>query len=354
MLSKKTKDDAAVYKLFDEHHQLLEKARIEFMDAYKKKQEFQMSINDFEMTCTLGEGSFGCVVLSKHKPTSKYYAVKVMNKSRIMKDKQLEHTYNEKNVLLAVNFPFLIRMDFCFKDNCNIFFALPFVAGGDMFSLLRRAKTLKEKEAKFYAAQVVMGVEYLHYMDLLYRDLKPENIVVETNGYIKLTDYGFCKMVKLRTYTLCGTPEYLAPEIILSKGYGKSIDWWSVGVFIYEMIAGFTPFYADDPMRIYEKISTGKYKFTVEFSSQARDLIKNILQLDLSKRYGVLKNGVLDIKGHEWFKSTEWGMILAQKAVAPFIPKVGSPGDASNFDKYHKLRIQDSIHEKFPNEFADF
>jgi len=211
-----------------------------------------------------------------------------------------------------------------------------------------------ESLAKFYAAQVALALEYLHHCSLIYRDLKPENIMIQDSGYIRVTDFGFCKMIDSRTWTLCGTPEYIAPEVILSKGYGKAVDWWSFGVLIYEMNAGYPPFYAHDPMKIYEKIVTGKYKFAHHFGEELRDILKNILQVDLTMRYGNLKDGSLDIKGHRWFKSIDWTEIYHQKVQPSFIPHVIGQSDTTNFDHYEEVPLDIASVDYYDKEFANF
>lgn len=176
--------------------------------------------------------------------------------------------------------------------------------------------------------------EYLHSKNVIYRDLKPENLLIDRIGYLKLTDFGFAKIIEGRTYTLCGTPEYLAPEILLNKGHGKPVDWWTFGVLLYEMIAGIDPFNDEDPMLIYHRILKGKVKFPSTFNPNAKSLVKHLLEQDLSKRYGNLQKGIADIKGHRLFKGIDWSLILHNKIRAPYIPKVSNKGDINNFKVY--------------------
>ncbi|XP_046339335.1 cAMP-dependent protein kinase catalytic subunit alpha isoform X3 [Haliotis rufescens] len=334
--------------------QFLAEAKEQFTAKWEKPAVANACLDDFDRIKTLGTGSFGRVMLVQHKATRNYLAMKILDKQKVVKLKQVEHTLNEKKILNAIDFPFLVKLEYSFKDNTNLYMVLEFVSGGEMFSHLRRIGRFSEPHSRFYAAQIVLVLEYLHHLDIMYRDLKPENLLVDSSGYLQVTDFGFAKRVKGRTWTLCGTPEYLAPEIILSKGYNKAVDWWALGVLIYEMAAGYPPFFADQPIQIYEKIVSGKVRFPSHFSGDLKDLLRNLLQVDLTKRFGNLKNGVNDIKTHKWFNTTDWIAVYQKKVEAPFVPKQKGPGDSSNFDEYDEEPLRISSTEKCAKEFADF
>lgn len=334
--------------------QFLQDAKEDFLKKWESPEKCAIGLDAFTRLKTLGTGSFGRVMLVRQIDGEKYYAMKILDKSKVVKLKQVEHTLNEKRILNAVQFPFLVNLEYAFKDNTYLYMVLEYVPGGEMFSHLRRIGRFSEPHGRFYAAQIVLAFEYLHHLDLIYRDLKPENLLIDQQGYIKITDFGFAKRVKGRTWTLCGTPEYLAPEIILSKGYNKAVDWWALGVLIYEMVAGYPPFFADQPIQIYEKIVSGKVRFPAHFSSHLKDLLRNLLQVDLTKRYGNLKNAVLDIKNHNWFQAIDWILVYQKKVDAPFIPKILSEGDTSNFDDYEEEELRRHATEKHAKEFQDF
>ncbi|ORX59159.1 Pkinase-domain-containing protein [Piromyces finnis] len=315
----------------EEVNEVLKKEKTSTEPPAEKK---RFKLDDFVIMQTLGTGSFGRVHLVKHKETGKYYAMKVLVKRQIIESKQVEHTINEKKILESLNHPYMVNLVGSFKDNRNLYIVLEYVCGGELFSYLRQCKRLPNHVARFYAAQVVLAFEHLHSNDIIYRDLKPENLLIDKNGNIKITDFGFAKHVPDVTWTLCGTPDYLAPEIIQSKGYGKAVDWYALGVLIYEMLAGFPPFYDEDQMRLYERILEGRLRWPSYFDPAAKDLIKRLLSPDLTKRYGNLKSGSADIKKHKWFSEIDWKKLAEVKVKAPYIPPFTSEGDASNFDSY--------------------
>ncbi|KAI9025209.1 kinase-like domain-containing protein [Phycomyces nitens] len=317
----------------------------------------RLKLADFQILRTLGTGSFGRVHLVQSKVNARYYAIKVLKKTEVVRLKQIEHTNNEKHILESVAHPFLVNMWGTFQDDANLYMVMDYVPGGELFSVLRRSQRFPDHVAKFYAAEVMLAIEYMHSKDMIYRDLKPENLLLDAQGHIKITDFGFAKYVPDITWTLCGTPDYLAPEIIQSKGYGKAVDWWSLGILIFEMLAGYPPFYDDDHLKLYEKILAGKIKWPQYFDPNAKDLLKRLLMSDLSKRYGNLKGGSEDIKRHPWFQGVDFNRILARQIRPPYVPQIRGDGDASHFDKYPETQEQygvTGISDPYRHLFPDF
>lgn len=294
----------------------------------------RLELDNYEIGITLGTGSFGRVRIAKEKKTGKYVAVKILKKAEIIKMKQVDHIMNENNILASIDHPFIIYMDGFTQDDKHLYLVIEFVRGGEMFTYLRGIGKFDAKQAQFYSSQVASMFEYLHSKNIIYRDLKPENILIDHLGYLKLTDFGFAKIVESRTYTLCGTPEYLAPEMLLNKGHGKPVDWWTFGILLYEMIAGIDPFSDEDPMLIYQKILKGKVKFPRSFDKNAKSLVKHLLQADLAKRYGNLKRGVKDIKGHRFYNGLNWTSLLKKEIDPPYIPPTKGEGDTGCFSPY--------------------
>jgi protein kinase A len=216
---------------------------------------------DLKVIGTLGKGSFGHVQLVKHKKSGMTYALKSVSKAQIVETCQQSHIISEKQTMAKLNSPFLIRLYATYKDKNQLYFLLEPSLGGELFTVLRKRKLFSDSVAAFYAASVVLGFEYMHSLDIVYRDLKPENLLLDKNGHLKITDFGFAKVLKGRTWTLCGTPDYLAPEIVQMRGHGKGVDWWTLGILIFEMLASYPPFFDEDPMKTYSKILHNTPKF---------------------------------------------------------------------------------------------
>ncbi|KAH8604347.1 Protein tyrosine kinase Protein kinase domain [Trypanosoma vivax] len=321
--------------------------------AFVKPDTSQWKLSDLEMGVTLGTGSFGRVRVAKLKGTNDYYAVKCLKKHEIIKMKQVQHICQEKQLLMELSHPFIVNMLCSFQDDKRVYFVLEFVIGGEMFTHLRSAGRFPNDVAKFYHAELVLAFEYMHSKNIIYRDLKPENLLLDGKGHVKVTDFGFAKRVVDRTFTLCGTPEYLAPEVIQNKGHGKGVDWWTMGILLFEFIAGYPPFYDDTPFRTYEKILSGRFRFPSWFDSRARDLVKGLLQTDHTKRLGTLKGGVADVKSHPYFHGANWEKLYGRMYPAPIPVKVRNPGDTSNFERYPESE-EDHNQPLSPAQQAEF
>nr|PNR41017.1 hypothetical protein PHYPA_018420 [Physcomitrium patens] len=241
---------------------------------------------DFKLGPILGTGSFGRVYLAYYTKTGQVFATKSLSKASIVGTKQVLHVKQEKSILQRISHPFVVNLLGCCQDDQCVPLITEYVCGGEFFTYFRSCGRFDDATARFYASQVLCAFEYLHGMDIMYRDLKPENLLLDEKGNIKVTDFGFAKQVDRRAYTLCGTPDYLAPEIILNKGHGKPVDWWTFGILIYEMLAGYPPFLGNDPVGTYQKILSGKLKFPRLFSKSSKDLVKRLLEADLTKRCG--------------------------------------------------------------------
>uniref|UniRef100_A0A8C5F4L0 Protein kinase cAMP-dependent X-linked catalytic subunit n=1 Tax=Gadus morhua TaxID=8049 RepID=A0A8C5F4L0_GADMO len=277
-------------------------------DEAATRSERVYSLDDLETIATVGTGTFGRVFLVQDRRGGAYLALKQMRIPDVIRLKQEQHVHNEKEVLSEVNHPFLIRLFWTHHDDLFLYMLMDYVAGGELFSYLRSRGRFGNAAGLFYGAELVVAIEYLHAREIVYRDLKPENILLDGEGHIRLTDFGFAKKLSDRTWTLCGTPEYLAPEVIQSKGHGRAVDWWALGILIFEMLAGYPPFFDDNPFGIYQKILAGKLEFPRHLDFYVKDLIKKFLVIDRARRLGNMK--------------------------PPIVPKVSHEGDTSNFDVY--------------------
>ncbi|KAJ7496687.1 kinase-like domain-containing protein [Mycena latifolia] len=296
-------------------------------------------LSDFIIQRTLGTGSFGRVHLVRSKHNLRFYAIKVLSKDRVVKMKQVEHTNNEQRMLECVQHPFIINLWGYFQDTSNLYMVMDFVPGGELFTLLRRSNRFPDPVAKFYAAEVGLALNYLHGLGIIYRDLKPENVLLNADGHIKVADFGFAKAVDTTTWTLCGTPDYLAPEVISQQRYNKSVDWYALGILIYEMLFGLPPYHQTEQnhLILYDRIQAGPSKVAfppAAFSDQAKDLIMKLMEGDSSKRFGNMRHGAADVFAHPWFREVDWTRLEAREITAPYLPRIAGDGDASAFDKY--------------------
>lgn len=292
------------------------------------------SLDELDTMATVGTGTFGRVFLVKDKKSKAFFALKQMKISDVIRLKQEQHVHNEKEVLTEISHPFLIRLFWTHHDDRFLYMLMDYVPGGELFSYLRSRGRFSNATGLFYTSEIVCAIEYLHSKEIVYRDLKPENILLDSEGHIRLTDFGFAKKLSDRTWTLCGTPEYLAPEVIQSKGHGRAVDWWALGILVFEMLAGHPPFFDDNPFGIYQKILSGKLEFPRHLDFYVKDLIKKFLVIDRARRLGNMKNGADDVKKHRWFKTVDWDAVPLRKLKPPIVPKVSHEGDTSNFDVY--------------------
>lgn len=308
--------------------------------------------SSFRLVGVLGKGSYGSVKLVRSTVTDKTYALKAVSKQRIVETRQKEHVFNEKNLMCAMNHPFLIKLYQTYKDADRLYFLLEPALGGELFPILRRYGGFPPFQAKFYTAQILLCFEYMHSIDYVYRDLKPENLLLDDMGYLKITDFGFCKHVPDRTWTMCGTPEYMAPEIIQRFSHGKGVDWWTLGILLFEMLSGFSPFWrkGQDNMKMYERIISGVYHVPSHVHEPEKELIAGLLQVKPTNRLGVIKGGATTIKSQKWFEGFDFTALLWKKMEAPMKVKVGDGYDVSNF----KQNISEMRVKQYQNDGTDW
>ncbi|KAL4467544.1 hypothetical protein ABPG72_004612 [Tetrahymena utriculariae] len=303
-----------------------------------KSDTMKISISDFDIFATLGTGTFGRVrqVKLKGDTNKEIFALKMLKKTEIVRLNQVEHINSEKKILQSVKHPFIVQMKQSFQDDKYIYMLFEYIQGGELFSRLRKEGRFSNDVGLFYTCQILLALQYLHQHDIVYRDLKPENLLIDKEGNIKITDFGFAKKLDNdRTFTLCGTPEYLAPEIIKGSrvGYGKSVDWWALGILVFEMLSGYPPFYDNEPIGIYKKIIAGIIEFPRFFDNKAKDLIRKLLNPDLNYRLGVHDRGQ-SVSKHKWFRGVDWESVFNKDIPAPWTPQLRNEQDASCFEKY--------------------
>lgn len=306
----------------------------ELDSAANYKYLMQIPREELEVLQTLGRGAFGRVRLVRHAASNRAYALKCLIKSHIVENNLKEHVLNEKRVMLALDHPFILKLYTTFKDRTHLYFLVELALGGELFTYLRKKDNFEEPVARFYIASVVLVFQHMHSKSIVYRDLKPENILLDNDGFMKLADFGLAKLVTDRTWTLCGTPDYLAPEIILNKGHDKAVDYWALGILIFELMTGTAPFYAQDPMQIYALIIQGNVKFPAYMGRACVDLVQKLLCQNPARRLGNMKHGIKDIINHRWFSSFQWESLRTKTMKPPIIPQVRDDFDTSNFEDF--------------------
>ncbi|KAG5842941.1 hypothetical protein ANANG_G00183100 [Anguilla anguilla] len=302
---------------------------------------------DFHYLKIIGKGSFGKVLLAKHKETCEYFAIKVLQKKVIVKKKEQKHIMAERSVLLkTVKHPFLVGMQYSFQTADKLYFVLDYVNGGELFYHLQRERVFLEPRARFYAAEIASALGYLHSLHIVYRDLKPENILLDSQGHIVLTDFGLCKEglePNGTTSTFCGTPEYLAPEVLQKQAYDHTVDWWCLGCVLYEMLYGLPPFYSRNTAEMYSNILNKTPVLKPNVSNAGRDLLEALLQKNRTQRLGA-KQDFMELKHHSFFSPINWDDLIAKKIKPQFIPAVNGPTDLRHFDpEFTHLPVPSSV-----------
>lgn len=297
--------------------------------------EQKKTIDDFEMLKVLGKGTFGKVMLAKEKGSGQLFAIKVLKKEVILEKEEVTHTLTENTVLQSTDHPFLTSLKYSFQTAELLCFVLEYVNGGELFFHLSREKVFTEDRAKFYAAEITLAINYLHDHSIIYRDLKLENLLLDKEGHVKITDFGLCKQEMsfgTTTTTFCGTPEYLAPEILEDNDYGRSVDWWGLGVVMYEMMCGHLPFYNRNHEVLFDLILHEEIRLPDHLSPSAKDILSKMLDKNPHTRLGGGQRDGREVMEHPFFASIDFDKLYNKELPVPFKPKITSDTDVSYFD----------------------
>jgi len=294
-------------------------------------------LDSFKMIKVIGKGSFGKVFLVKENKTEEMYALKVLRKDNIIKRNQVEHTKTERSVLGYVKHPFIVGMNMAFQSKDKLYFVLDYCAGGELFFHLGKLGKFPEHRARFYSAEIILAIHYVHSLGIIYRDLKPENVLLDAKGHVRLTDFGLSKEgisnSSSGANSFCGTPEYLAPEILNRQGHGRAVDWWSLGALLYEMLTGLPPFYCQDREKLFEKIRKSTLHYPASLSRFAKDLLQGLLTRDPTKRLGSGAKDADEIQAHDFFAEINWKKLTRGEISPPWEPTIQGSLDTSQFDK---------------------
>lgn len=317
----------------------------------------QISLQDFELLKMIGKGNYGKVLLVRKHGSNELMAMKILRKDIVEAKNQVAHTLAERSILSRMDHPCIVKLRYAFQSKTKLFFVLEYCPGGELFFHLNRERRFLEVQARFYAACILLALEQLHRHKVVYRDLKPENVLIDKDGYAKLTDFGLSKeeIINNRsTSTVCGTPEYLAPEIILKQGHGMAVDWWSLGCIIYEMLVGLPPFYTNFRNQLYNRILGGAIQYPPYVSPLARNLIESLLAQNPDQRLGGV-HGAAEIRAHSWFEEIDWDLLVSRQVAPPFVPTLDGPADISYFaQEFTQRPIEETPQCSPPNDSPTF
>ncbi|XP_051990124.1 serine/threonine-protein kinase N2-like isoform X2 [Xyrauchen texanus] len=303
----------------------------------EEKEPFNFSLKDFKCVAVLGRGHFGKVLLAEYGITGEMFAIKALKKGDIFTRDEVESLMCEKRIFETVNsvrHPFLVNLFACFQTKDHVCFVMEYAAGGDLMMHIH-ADVFLEPRATFYAACVVLGLQFLHEHKIVYRDLKLDNLLLDTEGFVKIADFGLCKEgmgCHDRTSTFCGTPEFLAPEVLTETSYTRAVDWWGLGVLIFEMLVGESPFPGDDEEEVFDSIVNDEVRYPRFLSTEAISIMRKLLRRDPERRLGAGERDAEDVKKHLFFRNIDWDGLLAKKVKPPFVPTIKDSSDVSNFD----------------------
>jgi serine/threonine protein kinase len=292
-------------------------------------------MKDFEVVRCLGEGSMGVVHMVEFATGrgSASYALKVIDKGRVVREHQVERVMQEKKLLGLVSHPFVIGLMGTFQDDTRLFMLTEFAGEGDLFSAMQSSK-FDDACAHFFAAQVTLALGHIHKLDIAYRDLKPENIVIDSLGHAKIIDFGLAKVVRTKTSTVCGTVEYMAPEVLSQIGHGRCVDWWALGILIFEMLAFQTPFTGRTATETRKNVCNRDPRCPPHFGSVTKRIVYLFLIKDQTLRLGSGANGIWRVQSHPWFSTVEWGDLLQRRCISPFLPGARGDGGAPARDRF--------------------
>jgi len=312
------------------------------------KLQTSMTVDDFELLKVVGKGTFGKVMQVRKKDTGEIYAMKVLSKDTVVAKRQERNTKTERKVLEMVDHPFIVALRYAFQSADKLYMVTDYFEGGELFFHLNKGGKFTLEAARFFCAELILAIECLHNAGVIYRDLKPENILLDHDGHVRLTDFGLAKETTINgddlTHTFCGTPHYLAPEVINRQGYGKEVDWWSLGTLLFEMITGLPPFYHTNVKKMYENICFQELRFPKSITGSCKEILTQFLERDPALRLGTGAEGSTNIKNHAFFEAIDWDLLLTLELDPPYKPTVSDGKmDTQNVAKVFKnMAVEDS------------